>query len=114
LEVFCERSIEEIDILMPGYTHLQRAQPVRWSHYLMSHAAKLSRDYQRLGHIEKDVDVLPLGSGAMAGNPLEIDRVFLAEQLQFSRISENSMDAVSDRYEWGVQEGENLLFFSIF
>ncbi len=89
-----ERSI---DVIMPGYTHLQPAQPVRFSHWLMSFFWMLQRDWGRLEDMRRRIEVLPLGSGALAGTPLDIDREALARRLGFSRISENSMDAVSDR-----------------
>jgi argininosuccinate lyase len=92
-----ERAAAEIDVLMPGYTHMQPAQPVRWSHWLLSHAWAWRRDADRLDELAVRVDVMPLGSGALAGNPFGIDRVALATDLGFGAISPNSMDAVSDR-----------------
>ncbi|XP_066155800.1 argininosuccinate lyase isoform X2 [Euwallacea fornicatus] len=91
------RSNKEIDVLMPGYTHLQRAQPVRWSHYLLSHAWSLKNDCDKLENNFKLLDVMPLGSGALAGNPFQINRNQLASNLGFSKVTENSMQAVSDR-----------------
>ena len=92
-----DRAEAEIDVLMPGYTHVQPAQPVRWSHWLLSHAWAWQRDRQRLADLLKRVDVLPLGSGALAGCPFPIDRSALAAELGFSAVSPNSIDAVSDR-----------------
>jgi len=92
-----ERAAEEIDILMPGYTHLQPAQPVRWSHWLLSHVWAWQRDASRLDELAARVNVMPLGSGALAGNPFAIDRMRLAEDLGFAGITYNSMDGVSDR-----------------
>ena len=86
-----------IDVIMPGYTHLQPAQPVRFAHWIMSYFWMLQRDWGRLEDMRRRVEVMPLGSGALAGTPLDIDREQLAQRLGFSRISENSMDAVSDR-----------------
>ncbi|MEM7346601.1 MAG: argininosuccinate lyase [Chloroflexota bacterium] len=86
-----------IDVIMPGYTHLQQAQPIRFSHWLLSFAWMLQRDQARLTDLTRRIDVLPLGSGALAGNPLGVDRHFLADSLGFATISGNSMDAVSDR-----------------
>lgn len=86
-----------LDVIMPGYTHLQQAQPVRFSHWLLSFGWMVQRDKERLDDLTRRVDVLPLGSGALAGNPVGIDRHFLAETLGFAAISANSMDAVSDR-----------------
>uniref|UniRef100_A0A8C9EQ55 Fumarate lyase N-terminal domain-containing protein n=1 Tax=Pavo cristatus TaxID=9049 RepID=A0A8C9EQ55_PAVCR len=71
----------EIDVIMPGYTHLQKALPIRWSQFLLSHAVALIRDSERLGEVKKRMNVLPLGSGALAGNPLEIDRELLTSIL---------------------------------
>lgn len=98
----CIRTIADtaennIDALMPGYTHLQQAQPVRFSHWLMSYGWKFTRDLERLTEISARVNVLPLGSGALSGNPLPVDRKFLAEKLGFAALSQNSMDAVADR-----------------
>ncbi|NXK70851.1 ARLY lyase, partial [Sylvietta virens] len=84
-------------VILPGYTHLQKAQPIRWSQFLLSHAVALTRDSERLGEIKKRINVLPLGSGALAGNPLGIDRELLCSELDFASISLNSMDAVSER-----------------
>ncbi len=84
-------------ILMPGYTHLQRAQPILLAHWWLSHVQPLQRDTERLNDLVKRVSVLPLGSGALAGVPFEIDRVALAESLGFADVSQNSLDAVSDR-----------------
>ncbi|MCO6450723.1 MAG: argininosuccinate lyase [Caldilineales bacterium] len=86
-----------IDLIMPGYTHLQPAQPVRFSHWLMSFYWMLQRDWARLQDLRRRVDVLPLGAGALAGTPLNIDRRALAQRLGFSKVSMNSMDAVSNR-----------------
>jgi argininosuccinate lyase len=91
------RAEEHIDVIMPGYTHLQQAQPVRLSHWLLSYGWMFQRDRERLDDLTARVDVLPLGSGALSGNPFDLDRHFLAEALGFSAISANSMDAVSDR-----------------
>ncbi|KAG8731138.1 argininosuccinate lyase [Ceratobasidium sp. 428] len=92
-----ERADKEKDILMPGYTHLQRAQPIRWSHLLLSHAFSFSSDLQRLRELVPRTSVLPLGSGALAGNPFGVDREFLAKELGFQSIAENSLWGVSDR-----------------
>jgi argininosuccinate lyase len=86
-----------INVIMPGYTHLQQAQPVRFAHWLLSYGWALQRDKERLDDLTRRVDVLPLGSAAMAGNPFPIDRQFLADELGFAAISANSMDAVGDR-----------------
>ena len=83
--------------IMPGYTHLQRAQPILLAHWWLSHFWPLQRDRERLVDLTKRVSVLPLGSGALAGTPVSVDRVGLAKSLGFADISQNSMDAVSDR-----------------
>ena len=95
--VTVERAADELDLLMPGYTHLQPAQPVRWSHWLLSHAWAWQRDAQRLADLRRRVNQLPLGSGALAGNPFAIDRQALAADLGFEGVTANSMDGVSDR-----------------
>lgn len=88
---------QHLDVLMPGYTHLQRAQPVLFSHWLMSFFWMLQRDYERFADCAARTSVLPLGAGALAGNAIGIDREFLARELGFTRVSENSIDAVEDR-----------------
>jgi argininosuccinate lyase len=85
------------DVVVPGYTHLQRAQPVLLAHHLLAYFEMLERDIQRFQDCLKRTDVMPLGSGALAGVPYPIDRAFVAKQLGFSQISQNSLDAVSDR-----------------
>uniref|UniRef100_A0A672LX05 Argininosuccinate lyase n=1 Tax=Sinocyclocheilus grahami TaxID=75366 RepID=A0A672LX05_SINGR len=79
ISTMVERAAVEIEILCPGYTHMQRAQPIRWSHWILSHAVALSRDVERLEDIRKHVNVMPLGSGAIAGNPFNIDRELLRQ-----------------------------------
>jgi argininosuccinate lyase len=83
--------------VMPGYTHLQRAQPVLLAHHLLAYVEMLERDVERLRQARAGADELPLGSGALAGVPYPIDRAFLARELGFARVSANSIDAVSDR-----------------
>ncbi len=85
------------DVVMPGYTHLQSAQPVLLAHHLLAYFEMLQRDIARFDDCLKRVDVLPLGSGALAGVAYNIDREFLAQELGFSQVSQNSLDAVSDR-----------------
>lgn len=85
------------DTIMPGYTHLQRAQPVPASHHLLAYIEMLERDAGRLEDTVRRAAVLPLGSGALAGSTLVLDRRFIARQLGFAGVSQNSMDAVSDR-----------------
>jgi argininosuccinate lyase len=83
--------------LMPGYTHLQRAQPILLSHWWLSHYWPLQRDCERLADLTARVSVLPLGSAALAGTPLSVNRTTLAKSLGFAKPSQNSLDAVSDR-----------------
>jgi argininosuccinate lyase/argininosuccinate synthase len=90
------------DLLMPGYTHLRRAQPLRAGHWLLSHFWKLERDRERLALAAERASVLPLGSGALAGCPFPVDRDYLRDQLGFRALSENSLDAVSDR-DWACE-----------
>lgn len=85
------------ETLMPGYTHLQRAQPILLSHWWLSHNWPLQRDRERLTDLTKRVSILPLGSGALSGTPVPVDRAALAESLGFAIASPNSLDAVSDR-----------------
>ncbi len=84
-------------VIMPGYTHLQRAQPVLFAHHMLAYFEMFGRDARRFFQARESADVMPLGSGALAGLPYPIDRQFVADQLGFSKVSANSMDAVSDR-----------------
>ncbi|KAL0583455.1 hypothetical protein ABG067_006691 [Albugo candida] len=86
-----------IDLLMPGFTHLQPAQPIRFSHWVLSHGAPIRRDAERLKELLHRVDFLPLGSGALAGNSFGVDRKALALELGFRNVTSNSLDAVCDR-----------------
>ena len=88
---------KNMDVIMPGYTHMQRAQPVLLSHHLLAYYEMLGRDRERFEESFKRVNVLPLGSAALAGTTFELDRDAIAADLGFERISRNSMDAVSDR-----------------
>jgi argininosuccinate lyase len=94
-----DQAVATIDLLMPSYTHLRRAQPVRVAHWLLAHFWALERDRQRLREAMDRVAVLPLGSGAIAGSGFAIDRAFLRERLGFLTVSRNSLDAVGDR-DW--------------
>ena len=93
----CEVAEQHLESVMPGYTHLQRAQPVTLAHYLMAYAQMLLRDVDRLTDCKKRTLVLPLGSGALAGTTYPLDRQYVADQLGFNGICMNSMDGVSDR-----------------
>ena len=86
-----------LQTIIPGYTHLQRAQPVLLSHHFLAYFEMFQRDKIRYERVKDSADVMPLGSGALAGLPYPLDREYVAKQLDFSSISENSMDAVSDR-----------------
>ena len=88
---------KQTGVVMPGYTHLQRAQPIYFSHYLLSQIESLARDADRLNDCLRRTDVLPLGSAALAGSTIVLDRESIARDLKFSRISQNTLDAVSDR-----------------
>ncbi|WP_341299516.1 argininosuccinate lyase [Lysinibacillus sp. FSL H8-0500] len=92
-----EKAQEHIETIAPGYTHLQRAQPISFAHHLMAYFWMLERDKQRFTESIKRIDILPLGAGAMAGTTFPIDRLQSAELLGFSKVYANSMDAVSDR-----------------
>ena len=85
------------DVVMPGYTHVQRAQPVLFAHHMLAYFEMFGRDSGRFRQAYERADVMPLGSGALAGLPYSVDRDFVAHELGFSRVSRNSMDAVSDR-----------------
>ncbi len=84
-------------VIIPGYTHLQRAQPVLFAHHLLAYVEMLQRDFERLGDASKRLNVLPLGSGAIAGSTIKLDRVLVAKRLGFDGVTQNSMDAVGDR-----------------
>jgi len=88
---------DHIDFILPGYTHLQRAQPVSLAHHLLAHLEMLERDRERLADALKRIDVMPLGSAALAGTNFPIDRAYTQKLLGFAKISNNSIDAVSDR-----------------
>lgn len=85
------------DVVMPGYTHLQRAQPILFAHYLLAYFHMLQRDFDRLTGVYKRTDLMPLGAGALAGTTFPIDRQAVADELHFAAVYENTMDAVSDR-----------------
>src|SRR5262249_9991433 len=85
------------DVVIPAYTHLRRAQPIRWSHYCGAYHEMFGRDAERFRESLKRVDILPLGSGAVAGSNFPVDRDAVAKELGFARVSNNSLDATSDR-----------------
>lgn len=96
-EAILMQSKEHVETILPGYTHLQRAQPVSFAHHLMTYFWMLERDYERYSDSLKRINISPLGAGALAGTTFPIDREYSAELLGFDGIYENSMDAVSDR-----------------
>ena len=96
-EAIVQKAEAHLDVIMPGYTHLQQAQPLLFGHWLMSYFWKFQRDRKRLADAARRTSVLPLGAGALAGNPFDVDRQALAAELGFAAVAENSVDAVSDR-----------------
>ncbi|WP_080799343.1 argininosuccinate lyase [Desulfamplus magnetovallimortis] len=96
-KVLVETAHKHMGVVMPGYTHLQRAQPVLFSHHLMAYYEMFKRDYERFSDSLKRTDVMPLGSAALAGTTFPLNRELTREILGFSKISDNSMDSVSDR-----------------
>jgi argininosuccinate lyase len=96
-QVLLDLATQNVRTLIPGYTHLQRAQPISLAHHLLAYFEMTQRDWQRLGEIYQRVNVSPLGSGALAGTTFPIDRHFTAERLEFGGIYANSLDGVSDR-----------------
>ncbi len=97
ISVLCSKAEENKHTIMPGYTHLQRAQPITFAHHLMAYASMLCRDLDRLKDVKRRMNVLPLGSGALAGTTYPLDREMVADLLGFDSISANSLDGVSDR-----------------
>jgi argininosuccinate lyase len=95
--VLVRQAEQHVETLIPGYTHLQRAQPLSLAHHLMAYVDMAHRDWERLGEIYRRVNTSPLGSGALAGTTFPIDRHYAAELLGFERIYRNSLDGVSDR-----------------
>ncbi|MBQ4160191.1 MAG: argininosuccinate lyase [Clostridia bacterium] len=88
---------ENTDTIMPGYTHLQKAQPITLAHHVMAYFEMLKRDLERLADTKKRVNIMPLGSGALAATTYPLDREFVAQQLGFDAVTQNSLDGVSDR-----------------
>jgi len=97
LQTLVELAEKHAETIMPGYTHLQIAQPVTLGHHLLAYLEMFKRDVERLEDCRKRVDVLPLGSGALAGTTYPLDRFMVAQELGFAQVSENSLDSVSDR-----------------
>ena len=96
-DALLEVASANVDTVMPGYTHMQRAQPVSLAHHILAYVDMLDRDRERFTQALARTDAMPLGAGALAGTTLQIDREAVAEELGFARLVENSMDAVSDR-----------------
>ena len=88
---------ENLDVIMPGYTHLQVAQPILFAHHLLAYVEMFRRDRGRMEDCAKRLNVLPLGAGALAGTTFPIDREYVAAQLDFPEVTRNSLDSVSDR-----------------
>ena len=97
VRVLCKKAEQYAGAVMPGYTHLQRAQPITFGHHLMAYCEMLLRDLSRFDDAQKRMDVMPLGSGALAGTTYPLDRQLTAKLLGFSQVSQNSLDGVSDR-----------------
>lgn len=97
IAVLCTKAEENKQTIMPGYTHLQRAQPITFGHHLMAYAAMLLRDIDRLKDAKRRMNILPLGSGALAGTTYPLDRDMVADLLGFDGVTLNSLDGVSDR-----------------
>lgn len=97
LEALTDVAEKNMDVILPGYTHLQRAQPVTFAHHLLTYCQMLTRDFRRLENVWVGADIMPLGAGALAGTTFPIDRKQVAAELNFGAIYDNSMDAVSDR-----------------
>ena len=88
---------KNLGVIMPGYTHLQRAQPILFSHHMMAYVFMFKRDFERFGGVYQRANIMPLGAGALAGTTFPIDREFVSKELMFLSIYQNSLDAVSDR-----------------
>lgn len=97
MKVLCDQAAQHLETVMPGYTHLQRAQPITFAHHLMAYANMLRRDVRRLDDCFEGMNECPLGSGALAGTTYPIDRAFTAQALGFDGPMDNSLDGVSDR-----------------
>jgi argininosuccinate lyase len=101
LEALLDSAAAHADAVIPGYTHLRPAQPVTWAHYLLAYFEMLARDRERLEQARRRVNVMPLGSGALAGSGFAVDREALARELGFDGVTANSMDAAADR-DWAL------------
>ena len=97
IKTFQNKAIESKEIIMPGYTHFQAAQPVLLSHHLLAYMQKFKRDFQRINDAQKRIRISPLGACALSGTTYNIDPEIIKEEIGFEKVFENSMDAVSDR-----------------
>lgn len=97
IDALLDQAEQNLDVVMPGFTHLQSAQPILFSHHMLAYVEMFKRDKGRLEDCLKRVNVLPLGAGALAGTTFPIDREYVAEQLEFPAVTRNSLDSVSDR-----------------
>jgi argininosuccinate lyase len=107
-----EQASSNGDAILPGFTHLQHAQPVLFGHHLLAYVEMFDRDIERLNDCAKRINVMPLGSGALAGSTLKINREMVCESLNFSRVTRNSMDAVADR-DFAIELISNLAIFAM-
>ncbi len=112
LKALLDFAKKHIDVIIPGFTHMQHAQPILFSHYIMAYFEKFKRDKQRFLDTIKRIDIMPLGAGALAGTIWPIDRHFCASLLNFTQISKNSIDAVSDR-DFMIEFLNNCAIFSM-
>ncbi|MCQ2559432.1 MAG: argininosuccinate lyase [Clostridia bacterium] len=97
LQTLLDLAQQNLSVIMPGYTHLQRAQPITLAHHLLAYGQMFQRDRERLADVRKRTNILPLGAGALAGTTYDSDPQFVADQLGFADLCDNSLDAVSDR-----------------
>lgn len=107
VEALCEKAEENLETVMPGYTHMQRAQPITFAHHLMAYTEMFLRDNERLQDCNKRMNILPLGSCALAGTTYPIDRELVAELLGFDGVTQNSLDGVSDR-DYAIELASDL------
>ena len=107
IKAFCKKADKNLDVVMPGYTHMQRAQPITFAHHLMAYTEMFLRDISRLKDTRKRMNVLPLGSCALAGTTYNIDRYLVKELLDFDEVTQNSLDGVSDR-DYCLELASNL------
>lgn len=107
IEVLCNKAEENLETVMPGYTHMQRAQPITFAHHLMAYTEMFLRDLDRLKDTKKRMNILPLGSCALAGTTYQIDRYLVKDLLEFDDVTQNSLDGVSDR-DYVIELASNL------